>query len=75
MAGLATGPWRARGRRRSSVASILEGVLQSDVFVRDVALDLGALDGWRRGLCGDGCLLGRGAVERVLEDSWCRGSD
>ncbi len=51
------------------MAGILEGVLQSEVFVGGVALNLGALDRWRRGLRCDGGLLGRRAVVGVLENS------
>lgn len=52
------------------MAGISEGVLQSDVFIRNVALDMGALDRRRRGLRGNGGLLGRRVVVGVLEDSW-----
>jgi len=59
------------------VACVLEGVLEGDVFLAEFVTEFRVRvvdrgDRWRGVGC-DGCLLGRGAVVGVLEDSYISG--
>lgn len=70
---LAAGVGTTRSRGGTSIAGILEGVLEGDVFVRELALNIGSV-----GVCrGDWRWRGRGrgllrwrSVVGVLEDSF-----
>jgi hypothetical protein len=62
----------ARSRGGASVAGILKGILEGDVFLRELTVEFGSVGvcggDWRRG-CRERCLLRWRAVIGVLEDS------
>lgn len=73
MRGLAAGAGATRSGGGASAAGILEGVLEGDVFFRELTVEFGSV-GVCRGDWGRGCreryLLRWRAVVGVLEDSW-----
>lgn len=77
----------ASGGGGAAMAGVLQGVLQGDVFIAELvvgrrgACEVDGGDWWRVGGCDCG-LVGRGAVEGVLEDAcgdggqlWCFGQE
>ena len=54
------------------MAGILEGVLESDIFLGELAVEIGSVGvrGYWRRRCGTRCLLRWRSMIGVLEDSW-----